>query len=157
MDMKKIEAAAQAVQLPQIAKASSHNSRLSFNIVNSDSNGKRVKLSKGLALAVGVTESAAMLPIKGEGLLMVAEKLPYKAACSVSLKNEGRNGRDGAKIAYNYGMVALLTKEFGLDFSERTSMSFSDVTIEKLGDNTPVALIRISNGQPEGTPSIEEQ
>ena len=98
-----------------------------------------------------------MLPIKDEGLLMVAEKLPYKAACSVSLKDEGRNGRDGAKIAYNSGMVALLTREFDLDFSKHVSMSFSDISIETLEDGTTVALIRISNGQPEGTPSTEEQ
>ena len=144
MGMQRIEAAARAVQLPQSAKVFSGNSRLSFNIVNSDSNGKRVKLSKDLAAALGITESADILPIKGEGLIMVAEKLPYEAACSVSLKGERRNGRSGAKIAYNAGMVALLTKEFDLDFSEHVSMSFSDITIEKLEDETPVALIHIS-------------
>lgn len=157
MDMQRIEAAAQTVQLPQIPKTSSRNSRLSFNIVNSDSNGKRVKLSKGLTTALGITESADILPIKGEGLIMVAEKLPYEAACSVSLKDEGRNGTSGAKIAYNSGMVALLTMEFDLDFSEHVSMSFSDISIEKLEDGTTVALIRISNVQPEDTPSTEEQ
>lgn len=145
MDMQRIEAAARAVQLPQSAKVFSGNSRLSFNIVNSDSNGKRVKLSKDLAAAIGITERADILPIKGEGLIMVAEKLPYEAACSVSLKDEGRNGRTGAKIAYNSGMVALLTKEFDLDFSEHVSMSFSDISIEKLEDETTVALIRISD------------
>ena len=153
MDMKTLDAAARAVQLPKVAMSASHNSRLSLNIVNSKRNGKRIKLSKGLALAAGITESAAMLPIKSEGLLMVAEKLPYPAAHPVNLKDD-----EGAKIAYNYGMVALLTEVFDLDFSERTSMSFSDITIETLEDDTPVALIRISNGQAEeGTPSLEKQ
>lgn len=152
MDMKKIEAAARNVQLPNVTTSASNNSRLSFNIVNSKHNGKRIKLSKGLALEAGITESAAMLPIKSKGLLMVAEKLPFQAACSVTLKDDG-----GAKIAYSYKMVALLTQEFALDFAERTSMSFNDISIDKLEDGTTVALIRISNGQSEDTLSANEQ
>lgn len=152
MDMKKIAAAAHAVKLPIMPVASSGGS-LSFNIVNSESNGKRIRFSKGLALAVGITESADMLPIKDEGLLMVAENLPYGAACPVKLNGKGGN----AKIAYNSGMVALLTNVFELDFTKHVSMSFSDISIEKLDDGTPVALIRMSKGQPEDTTSTGER
>ena len=153
MNMKQIEAAVRAAQLPNMATLASHNSRLSLNIVNSERNGKRIKLSKDLASAVGITESATMLPIKSEGLLMVAEKLPYESSRQATLKDDKR----GDKIAYSYDMVALLTKVFELDFTDHVSMSFNGISIEKLEDDTPVALIRISNGQTEDTLSTDEQ
>lgn len=147
-----LEKAARAVQLPNIATSASCNSRLSLNIVNSKRNGKRIRFSSGLASAVGITENAAILPIESEGLLMIAEKLSYPAARSVTLKDDG-----GAKIAYSYGMVALLTEVFKLDFTFRTSMSFDDISIDNLADGTTVALIHIPNGQPEDTLSAGEQ
>ncbi len=140
MDMKKIEAAAQSVQLPKIAIPRASNSRLSFGIVNSPRNGKRLRLSMGLASAVNVTKDAAMLPIPDEGLLMVAEKLSFDETRTVSLKNDSRSN---AKISYNTDMVLLLTKVFNLDFTEHVSVSFNDVTLDTLSDGTPVALIRI--------------
>lgn len=143
MDMKKIEAAAKAAQLPQLATSAFRTSNLSFNIVNSKRNGKRIKLSKSLAQAVDLTDSADMLPLKEEGLLMVAKKLPYEAAHLVSLK-----GGDEAKICYKTGMVALLTQMFDLNFADHTSMSFTDITLETLEDGTPVALVRIYNKYP---------
>ena len=153
MDMKKIEAAARTVQLPKVATTASHNSRLSLNIVNSARNGKRIRFSGGLASALGITESADILPIESMGVLMVAKKLSsYDNALPVTLKNDY-----GAKIAYSSGMVALLTEVFDLDFSEHVSMSFSDMSINKLEDGTTVALIRISNAQPEDTLSADEQ
>ena len=153
MDMKKIEAAAKAAQLPQLATSTFRTSNLSFNIVNSKRNGKRVKLSKGLVQALDLTDNADMLPLKEEGLLMVAKKLPYEAACSVLLK-----GEDEAKIAYNTGMVALPAQMFGLNFTNHTSMSFSDSDIETLEDGTTVALIPIYNKYPaNGAAAAEGQ
>ncbi len=153
MDMKKIEAAARAVQLPKKAASSPNNSRLSFNIVNSDRNGKRIRLSRGLACAVGVTANAAMLPLPDEGLLMVAEKLPYKATIPVPLKDDY-----GAKIGYNAGMVALLTEVFNLSFEDHVSMSFSDITLDQLRDGTPVALISITDkyATQDTEPAVEQ-
>ncbi len=153
MDMKKIEAAAKAAKLSQLPASTFRTSNLSFNIVNSKRNGKRVKFSKGLAQAVDLTDSADMLLLKEEGLLMVAKKLPYEATYPVLLK-----GEDEAKIAYNTGMVALLTQMFDLNFTGHTSMSFSDIDIEKLEDGTLVALVHIYNKYPaEGEAPNQEQ
>lgn len=153
MDMKKIEAAARAAQLPKITTSHASNAHLSFNIVNSPRNGKRLRLSRGLACTVGVTKSAAMLPLPDEGLLMVAEKLPYKAAIPVSLKDDY-----GAKIGYNSGMVALLTEVFNLSFENHVSMSFSDITLDQLEDGTPVALISITDkyAAQDTEPAVEQ-
>ena len=137
MDIKRIEAAAKAAQLPRLATSTFRTSNLSFNIVNSKRNGKRVKLSKDLAQAVDLTDSADMLPLEEEGLLKV--------------DNE-------AKIAYNSGVVALLTQMFGLNFADHTSMSFSNITIDKLEDGIPVALIPIYNKYPDnGSDAAEGQ
>ena len=152
MDIKKIEAAAKAAQLPQLATVTCRTSNLSFNIVNSKRNGKRVKLSKGLVQAVDLTDSADMLPLKEEGLLMIAKKLPYEAACQVSLKGENE-----AKIGYNTGMVALLTQLFDLNFTGHTSMSFSDIDIETLEHGTPVALVRVYNKYPVEDEAPEQE
>lgn len=153
MDIKKIEAAAKAAKLPQNIASPLRRSNLSFNIVNSKRNGKRVKLSKDLAQEINATDSADMLPLEEEGLLMVAKKLPFEAAYPVSLK-----GDNEAKIAYNSGVVALLTQVFGLNFADHTSMSFSDITIDKLEDGTPVALIPIYNKYPDnGSDAAEGQ
>lgn len=153
MDIKRIEAAAKAAQLPRLATSTFRTSNLSFDIVNSKRNGKRVKLSKDLAQAVDLTDSADMLPLEEEGLLMVAKKLPFEAACPVLLK-----GDNEAKIAYNSGVVALLTQMFGLNFADHTSMSFSNITIDKLEDGTPVALIPIYNKYPaNGADAAEGQ
>lgn len=146
MDISKLLAAAQAVQLPTDVKSYSSNSPLSFGIVNCD-NGKRIKLSKSLALELGITETADMIPIKSEGVIMIAKKLSREIAPearSVSLKNDkkGKSG-EGGKIAYNSGMVALLTEVFSLDFTGRTSMAFDNVSLEKLPDETPVAFVHI--------------
>lgn len=145
IDITKIDAAAKAAKRPLLVLATStfRTSNLSFNIVNSKRNGKRVKFSKDLAQAVDLTDSAAMLLLQEEGLLMVANKLPYEAACTVVLKDD-----EGAKIAYNTGMVILLTQMFDLNFTGHTSMSFSDIDIETLEDGTTVALIPIYNKYP---------
>lgn len=140
MNMKEIEAAAQAVQLPKIATSRTSNSRLSFNIVNSPRNGKRLRLSMGLTSAVNIKGNADMLPLEDKGLLMVAEKLPFDSACTVSLKDDSRSS---AKICYNTDMVLLLTNMFNLDFTDHVSMSFDNITLDKLSDGTDVALIPI--------------
>jgi len=154
MDMKKIEAAAQAVQLPKNATSHASNSHLSFNIVNSPRNGKRLRFSRGLACAVGVTENADMLPLPDEGLLMVAEKLPFDAACTVSLKNDSRSN---AKICYNTDMVLLLTNVFNLDFTDHVSMSFENISLDTLSDGTDVALIPIFNKYAAGDGALVQE
>lgn len=160
INVQEILAAAQAVQLPTNVKSCSSNSQLSFGIVNCD-NGKRVKLSKGIVSAFGITENADILPIKSEGVIMIAKKLPYEIAPqarSVSLKNDkkGKSG-EGGKIAYNSGMVALLTEVFSLDFTDRTSMAFDDIHLDELPDKTPMALVRIPVGSSKADVPTEKQ
>lgn len=143
MDIKELQTAAEKVELADIKVVRSGNALLSFGIVNSKRNGKRVTLSKSLTSAIEVDKSAAMLPIPDKGVLMIAKALPYKAASTVNLKNDG-----GGKVGYNSGMVALLTQTFGLNFTDHVSVSYSDIDVNTLDNGTPVAIVKIYNKYP---------
>ena len=105
MDISKIEEAAKAVNLPRIA--TSGHSRLSFNIVNSEKNGRRIKLSRDLVSTLDLTESAAILPIAENNmdLVIVAKSLSFPAATTIRLKDD-----KGGRIAYDSAMVQMLTQ-----------------------------------------------
>lgn len=153
MDIKELQAAAKKVKLADIKVAPSGNAHLSFGIVNSKRNGKRVTLSKSLVSAIEVAESAAMIPIPDKGVLMIGKALPYEAASNVNLKDDG-----GGKIAYNSGMVALLTQTFGLNFTDHVSVSYSDIEVNTLDNGTPVAIVKIYNKYPtKNEPQTQEQ
>lgn len=139
IDLSDLLKLAEEVKLPTIPTAmGGGSSKLSFGIVNSASNGKRITFSKGLVTALAVTNKAVMLPVKAKDVLMVARVLPFPAAKSVDLK-----GEDGRKIAYDSEMVTLLTKVFDLTFTKHVSAAYNDITIDTLDDGTPVALIHI--------------
>lgn len=133
--MKQIEAKAQAVRLvePKISRPN-----LFLNIENPNCNGKRIRFSKALSQALGITNSAAVLPLYEEGLLLVAKALPFDAACLVTLKDDR-----GAKIAYDPVLLRWLQTELDIFADWPLSWSFHDITIDKLTDATTVALVRI--------------
>ena len=144
--MEKLQEAAKAVKPTDIKVSHSGNSRFSFGIVNSARNGKRVTLSKGLATALSIGDSADMVPIAAEGVLMIGKKLSFPATSTVSLKEDG-----GGKIGYNSGMVAVLTQVFGLNFTEHVSVSYSDINMDHLDDGTLVAIVKIHNKYPNNS------
>lgn len=137
--MKQIEASAQAVKISAVTRSLIENSRLEFSIINSEKSGKHIRLSNDLALTLGITESVDILPIEEEGLIMVAKKLPFNAACTVALDCN----RKDAKIAYNSAMVDLLTEEMDLDFEGTDHEDFYDIAIKQPWGRPPVALIRV--------------
>ena len=137
MNLRKIDSAARAVQLPDTAL--SHLRTLNVSISCFSQYDKSICISKDLAFALGLMKTAAILPIQSEGLLMVAETLPYENAIPVSLKNH-----IGDKIITHYGVVDLLIDVFGLDFTEPDWKYFESITIDK-SRGFPVALVRISD------------
>ena len=137
IDIDALFKAAAKVQLPTTVSARSGNSSLSFGIVNSTRNGKRLSFSKGLVHALGLEKNASLLPLSEEGVLMIAKDLPFNSANSVTLR-----GDDGRKVAYAADVIILLTEIFKLDFSQHVSATFDDVSIENY-DGTPVAVVSI--------------
>ena len=157
MDMKKIEAAAKAVQLPKVTPSPlpTRSPHLSFSIVNSKKNGKRVRFSGDLGSVLNLTDNADILPIVSENLLMIATKLPYDSARRVVLKDDKKVAK--AKIAYDTDVVRLLTEQFSLSFDKHTSLTFSDIEIEHLSDETLVALIHMDSTAPQKVNAPVEQ
>ena len=130
---------AQSANIPQVI-ATAGNSKYSFGIVYSKSNGKRVSLSKALAKVLGVdsNDSTLMLvPVVEEGVLLLGADLPTNIASSCQLKG------DDKMIGYSSDIVHLLKNTFNLNFAGRTSMAFSDIDIDTTG-SSPVAIVNMA-------------
>ena len=121
-----------------IAANVGNNGGFSVGIVNSNQNGRRISLSKALCAKLQITDTAVFMPLPQEGVLLVANELPMSNAVKGNLKGEGK------KLCYSAELVLALSKLFNLDFSTRTSMSFSDVEID-VKDDIPVAIVAITN------------
>ena len=107
-------------------------SKYSVAIVN-NINGKRVTISKSLSTDLSLNSSAYFLPIEETGQLLISSSpIGSKSSCG------SLSGAD-KKICYNASLVKMLTEAFKLDFSDKTSCSFGDITI----DNSTVNAVAI--------------
>jgi len=132
------------VDLPPIASAAfGGRGILSFGVVNSENNGKRITLTKSLAGAIGADDSVDILPIPDEGVVLLAKNLPFHQKITMNLR-----GKDGHKISYVAQVVALLIKCFSLDFKGHVSQTFQDICIDKLPDGSPLAVVNMLNPKP---------
>lgn len=131
-----------------VIKSTASNGRYSFSVVNSESNGKRISISKALAEALDLEDSVSLLPIQEEGLLMLSKK-PLSAKAS-----SGRLKERGKKLCYNASLVRLITDAFRLDFSNHVSLSFSDISIEDHeGEPVAVVVMQKDRGEEKGEQS----
>lgn len=100
-------------------------SKCSFGIVNSI-NGKRLSFSKALCSKLKLNKTVYLLPVPEKGKLLISgETLSNKSAVA------SLSGGD-KKISYSANLVGMLTDAFELDFSEKTSMSFTDIEFDTL-------------------------
>ena len=113
---------------------------LSFGIVNSVKNGKRLSLSGALARRLGVTDTAYIVLLPSDHVVLIAKQLPLESAMQMTLKSEKRCA---SKICYSYPLVKAITDSYNLDFTGRTSMTFYDIDIIN-EDGTDVAVITIN-------------
>lgn len=95
-------------------------------------------ISKSLAKKLALTDTLSVLPMSEDGVVLFAKELPFAATSTVKLSGKEK------KIVYSAPLVQMLTAEFGLDFSDRTSMSFNEVDFDDLNGIT-VAAVRIYN------------
>lgn len=131
-----------------VIRNTASNGRYSFSVVNSESNGKRFSISKALAEALDLEDSVSLLPVQQEGLLMISKRPLSERASSGNLNGQGK------KLCYNAGLVRLLTKTFRLDFSNRVSLSFSDISIEdNEGEPVAVVVMQKDRGEEKGEQS----
>ena len=121
--------------------AASATGGLSFGVVNSQQNGKRLSFSKALVSALELEDTVQLLPAAGDAVLFVAKTLPSEVSFPGKLSGEGK------KICYSGPLVALITDAFRLDYTGgRTSHSFSHIEFEDMG-GVKVAAIHIPVGQ----------
>lgn len=103
------------------------------SVVNSKKNGKRVTLSKYLMeifddpeiLEIGFTDDGIAL----------SKKLPENGA-EFTIKKQGNKG-----VIYSSSLVDEITELFGLDFSDRVSITF--VEAEEIEDDGEYPIIEI--------------
>lgn len=94
-------------------KTKSTNSACSISIINTNQNGRRIKLSKS-ALEMLEKPESVQLALSADTLIMASELDGNPTHFKVSKGN-----------IYSSNLVIELTKHYGLDFTDKTSLSFS--------------------------------
>ena len=126
---------------------------LSFGIVNSVKNGKRLSLSGALVEKHDVTDTAFIVLLPSDHVVLIAKQLPLESAMQMTLKSEKRCV---TKVCYSYPLVKALTDSYNLDFTGRTSMTFYDIEIlNEVG--TDIAVITIKSSSSSDTSSQEDE
>ena len=138
VNFEKLFEVAKTAEVQQVSASGS--GKYSISVVNSNGNGKRITLSKALVEKLDLDGSVSMLPLPGEGVLMVAKELPFASASTIELTSSDK------RTAYHAGAVKLLVDSFNLDYSGgKTSMSFNDVEFtEHNGETVAIVTIPVS-------------
>ena len=135
----------------------SGNGVMSFGIVNSSANGKRITLSKTLVSALELSEDSEsngktniyIMPLTAKGLILVSGKQMHPQAKPFSVHGTA------TKVGYHSKLVQDLAYKFNLDYSNCVSRSFRDITFVE-GANPPVAKIRLAVATPPTQEECEE-
>lgn len=101
------------------------NGTLSFGVVNSNSNGKRITISKALAAVLNLDNAVYLTFVPQEGVLILSSSKVSGTSVKVTLKGNKKTKRTG----YNAVVVFALKKSFDLDYSNCVSLSFRDIAI----------------------------
>lgn len=130
---------AEATVLPNVPAASTGgSSTLSFGVVNSAANGKRLTFSKGLSHALGLTDGVYLSFIPAEKMLLLSPVSCCGQSQLCKLRTSGER-----KVSYNSHAVQLVTAAFELDFSGCTSMSFGQIEVQTNTDGIPIAIVKM--------------
>ena len=125
--------------ISEVSSATSYTSnyegKLSMTVVNSKNNGKRCTFSKALSKKLGLSDSIAIAIAPDDGLIFLAAKFPDVDEV-YSLSGEDK------KICYNTSVVKNIAESFNLDYNNKTSHSFDDITFDTQ-DSVTVAAVKI--------------
>ena len=128
--------------IPNIFSADeTSNGTLSFGVVNSNSNGKRITISKALAMVLNLDNAVYLTFVPQEGVLILSASKVSGTSVKVTLKGTKKTKRTG----YNAVVVFALKKSFDLDYSNCVSLSFRDITIN---DNNGISCAIINMRMP---------
>lgn len=105
-----------------------------MSVINSK-NGRRIVLAKDVMNKLNNAEELSM-SFSGNSIA-VAERLPNNDN-SLKVKRSGNKG-----VIYSAGLVSEITDKYGLDFRNRTSITFSEVNyVESYGYTVAIIKIR---------------
>ena len=132
-----LEKAKAAENVPVAVKStSSGSSKLSFGIVYSEENGKRLSFSKALVKTLGLTDSVSIFPLVEEGIILISKDLENENA------SVGKLSKKEKKYCYNAAIVKMLIDAFKPDFNGHVSKSYDDISFEYVDDKM-VAAVKI--------------
>lgn len=121
------------------------SSKFSVGIVNS-TNGKRLSFSKSLCKALDLSGAVYILTVPEEGKMLVSNA-PLSSKAS-----KGLLSRADKKICYSAQLVNMVSCCFDLDFTSRTSMSFTDIDFDDVNDiKVAIVTVKYAEVQDEET------
>ena len=144
VDRSKLYNFAKQTKLPPVVTTTLPSyGKLSFGIVNSAANGKRVSFSKALAKSLQLEEngSVKIIPVPALGVIMIGKNLSIEETyvCPLKISKE-------RFVSYSSACVAGLTKSFGLDFKNHVSKSFDRIEIDKdIVNGSPYAIVTVKD------------
>lgn len=143
IDRSKLYSFAAKTELPIVTTTTSSHGKLSFGIVNSAANGKRVSFSKALATSLQLEENGTVkiIPVPDLGVIMIGKDLSVEKTYVCPLKFSKERF-----VSYHSACVAGITESFGLDFKKHVSMSFSRIEIDKdIVNGSPYAIVTVKD------------
>lgn len=134
MNIEKIKKSTKEIKVSPTSHGKAYSPSLS--IVNSSNNGKRMSFSKGLIAGLENPKQIQFLISKTDDdwVLIIGENLKAKDTFKFSPANP--------QVIYCGTYIQSITAEFELDFSNRTSMTFSDIEIDEY-DGKPAAYVNM--------------
>ncbi len=133
----KINKLIENIEVIDTSKSKCGRGVMSVSVVNSE-NGKRVTLSGALLAALGNPDNVQFAADSKENILYIAEDL------GGTQKHQNiKHGKKG--IIYNAALVQKITDSFNIDYSDKTSVTFNNVTIDTDDDTgMKIAIVDMS-------------
>ena len=98
-------------------------------------NGKRVVLTPALYEELGSPEKVQFSIVADERVLLIGKELGMSNRYPVRTKNK--------PTVYKASLTAQIADVFQLDFTEKSSMTFSDVAVDSLDEGAKIAAVKM--------------
>ena len=122
-----------AVELPQ-AKTQ-ENGASSITVVN-HKNGKRVTITPALYKELGSPKTVQFSIVPEEQVLLIGEELGMRNSYTVRTT--------GKPTVYKASLAEQIAAGFHLDFTNKSSISFSEVDVDSLDDDAKIAVVKMN-------------
>ena len=121
-----------AVELPQ-AKIPKHGAN-SITIVH-HKNGKRVSITPALYEELGFPQTVQFSIVSEDKVLLIGEDLGMKNSYPVSTT--------GKPTVYKASLTEKIADAFHLDYTNKSSITFSEIEVDSLDDDNKFAVIKM--------------